>query len=413
MTVVPVALTWAVAGVLGAVLLPRPGRRRLAALVPLAAAVAVLVWPGAGPDLSAVAAPGGLLLGRPAGGVVLVSALAVTVCLLLSPPPDAGSILVIGACGALSSVALATGSPLVWGTCFVGGTALVGIRWLSAAPGRPTLAAGRVATAGASALVAASPFLPVDIDSVLPRAHLAGGLLAGGIAAGFALFPLGGWVAGGARLVRGAALAPWALLLVPALLLTVQSLPTVLPTDARTTLAAILLPAGAVGATWPALRGLMAADGDRYTRVLLADLGLVAMGLGTQQPGARVGSLLLMLTHLCCGPLLLQEPGALPARPRRLAWLALCGAPPTPAFWGRFALLTALAAAFGGATLLATVPVTAALLVIALRAAMAARRGAGPPPGRAARLAAWLPPLAALTIGLVPGPALRALLGVG
>jgi hypothetical protein len=290
----------------------------------------------------------------------------------------------------------------------------MGVRWVAAAPARATLAAGRVATLGAAALVAASVFLPVDVATVSPRAHLAGGLLAGGIGAGLALMPLGGWVTGGARLLRGVALAPWALLLLPALLLTAQPLQGILPPDARSTFGYILLPAGAISAGWAALRGLSSPGGERYPRVLLADLGLVAMGLSAPQPGARLGTLLLLLTHLCVGPLLLQDPAAALPRPRHLAWLALSGVPPSPAFWGRFALLAALTAEFGGAPLLATLPVVGAILLIALRATTAAgTAGAEAAPGRAARLAAWAPPLAAITVGLVPAQALRALFGVG
>ena len=414
MSVAPVAITWAVAGLLGAMLLPWTHRRRLAALVPLAAAVAALVSQGGGADLIAASAAGGLVLGRPAAGLVLLSALSAAVCLLLSPPPDSGDVLLTAACGALSAVALATGSPLIWGACFVAGAALFGVRLVAAAPARATLAAARVGTLGAATLVAASPFLPVDAAAVPPRAHLAAALLAGGIAAGFGLMPLGGWVTGGRRLVRGAAMAPWSLLLLPALLLSAQPLDSVLPADGRITFGAMLLPAGAVSAAWAAARGLAAADGDRYTRVLLADLGLVAMGLATPQAGARLGSLLVMLTHLCVGPLLLQEPASAGARPRRLAWAALSGIPPSPAFWGRFALLTALTTAFGGLLLVVTLPVAGAMLVIALRATVAAASAApaGVTRARAVSLAAWVPALAAVTVGLVPAAALRALLGV-
>jgi hypothetical protein len=409
-----VAITWAVAGVVAALLLPRARRRRLAALVPLAAAVAALTSLGGGADLIAASAPGGLLLGRSASGLVLLCALAATLCLLLAPPPDGGEVLVLAACGALSAVALAAGSPLVWGICFVAGTALLGVRWVAAAPARATLAAARVGTLGAAAMTAASPFLPVDVAAVPPRAHLAGALLAGGIAAGFGLVPLGGWVAGGGRLVRGAALAPWALLLLPALLLTVQPLQAVFPSAARVTFGAILLPAGAISAVWAAARGLSAPDDQRYPRVLLADLGLVAMGLATPQPAARLGSLLLMLTHLCVGPLLVQDPAGAAPRPRRLAWVALSGIPPGPAFWGRFALVTALTSGFGGTLLLAVLPVTGAMLVISVRAVVAAPRAVpAAAPGPAARLAAWVPALAALTVGLLPSASLHALLGVG
>lgn len=414
MSVAPVALTWAGGGVLAALLLPRLRRRRLAALVPLLAALAAVLSLGGGADLSAAAAPGGLELGRPGGGLVLVCALAATLCLLLSPPPDSGEVFVIGVCGALSAIALATGSPLIWGLCFVAAFALFGARWVAAEPARSTLAAARVTTLGAATLVAAAPFLPVDAASLPPRAHLAGGLLAGGIASGFALVPLGGWAIGGARVVRRAALAPWALLVLPALVLTSQPLQTVLPAEARLTFAAVLLPAGAISAVWAALRGLTAPNRERYGRVLLADVGLLAMGLATPQAGARLGSLLLMLTHLCVGPLLVQEPASAASRPRRLAWAALCGVPPSPAFWGRFAVTTALTSAFGGAVLLAMIPVAGAVMVIALRASISAdEETAVAAGGRAARLAAWVPPLAAVTVGLLPSASLHTLLGVG
>jgi hypothetical protein len=400
---------------LALLLLPRlRRRRRLAALVPLAAAVAALLSLGGGADLSALAAPGGIALGRPAGGLVLVCALAATVCLVIGPPPDAGEIVAMASAGALSAVALAAGSPLLWALCLVGAMTLLGVRWVAGAPARATLAAARVGTLGAAALVAAAPFLPVDAAAVPPRAHVVGGLLSGGAAALLGLLPLGGWITGGNRLLRGPALAPWALLVMPALVTTVQTLQQVLPSDARSTVGAILLPAGGLSAGWAALRGLSAPARDQYPRVLLADLALVAMGLATPEAGARVGTLLLVLTHLCLGPLLLQDPSRSLARPRRFAWLALSGIPPTPAFWGRFALIGALTAGFGGTPLVITLPVAGALIVVAFRAAGAASAaGDESPAGPAGRLAAWIVPLAALTVGLVPEATLRALFGVG
>ncbi len=120
-----------------------------------------------------------------------------------------------------------------------------------------------------------------------------------------------------------------------------------------------------------------------------------------------------MLTHLCVGPLLVQDPASASSRPRRVAWAALSGVPPSPAFWGRFALVTALTTAFGGAVLLAAIPVIGAIMVIAVRASAAARARPAAAPGRAARFAAWVPALAAVTVGLLPATALHALLGVG
>ena len=347
----------------------------------------------------------------------MLSALAATLCLLLAPPPDSGEVLVIAACGALSALALATGSPLTWGLCFLAAFALFGVRWVSTAPARATLAAARVATLGAAALVAAAPFLPVDPTSLPPRAHIAGGLLAGGVAAGFALVPVGGWVAGGSRLVRGASLAPWALLLVPALVLTTQPLQGMLPTEARLTFAAVLLPAGTVSAVWGALRGSRGRPTrERYPRVLLADLGLVAMGLATPTAGRPPGEpspgahpplrrpRSLSRSRHAPGPACAASPGWRSAGPSRAGLLgalrpwsrahrrrsgARCW--PSPSRW--------------------PAPSCWSRCVPRRRVGRATRRR--PPPGRAARPPPGSPPLAALIGRPAAGPALRALLGVG
>jgi hypothetical protein len=420
MTPAPLAITWAGGALLVALVLPRlrPRRRRLAAVLPLAASVVALLTLGGGGDVSALLAPGGLVLGRAAGGMALVSALATTVAMVLSPPADSGDIVVIGGCGALSVLAMATGSPVVWATCFVGAFALLGIRWLAAAPSRSTLAAARVATLGSASLVAAAPFLPVEATTLATRSHLVAALLAVGVAAGIGLLPVGGWVIGSARHLRGASLVPWLTLLVPALLLTVVPAEVELPGDAQSMFAGVILPMATVTAAWSGLNALLVADGERYIRVLVADLALVALGLATQDNGARLGALVLVLTHLFVSPLTLQEPLAAFTRQRRLAWLALSGVPPSPAFWGRFALVTGSVASYGGLPLLLTLPTMGALLAVSLRAIAAARTAgaatrATAGTSRAVRLAAWLAPLAAIALGLVPDGSVRALLGVG
>ena len=189
----------------------------------------------------------------------------------------------------------------------------------------------------------------------LPRAHLAGGLLAGGIAAGFALVPLGGWVSGGARLVRGAALAPWA----PAPASRRCCSPPNRPVWRCPNRPGVELrrpPAPSrrhqrglgrrCGGLWACGRTL-----ERYPRVLAR-----RPRAGGHEPGDafgpcfRLGSLLLMLSHLCVGPLPAPAPAGRsppPAAPNRVA-AALSGVPPSPAFWGRFAIIAALSTASVG-----------------------------------------------------------------
>lgn len=407
------ALAWALAAVLAALVLPRLQRRRLMAVAPLAPAVVVVASMPAGPDRNAVAAVGGLSLGRPALALILVCALACTVALVLARTPGTGEVLVLAACGALAAVLLATGSPELWAVAVLAAAAVIGIRVVTTAPGRPSLAAARALILGAAALLAAAPLLPIG-DTTLPiRSHLVGALLGGALVALLGLSPLSGWVRALPRTSGegGMALAPWLLLLVPAVLVTVQPLQVILPAPGRASLGAVMLPVGAATAGWSALRGLAGPAADLYRRVISADLGLCAMGLATPNPAARLGTLLLVLAHLSTAPLLLQETAVALDRQRRLCWLALSGVPPSPAFWGRFALTTALLSAFGSGTLFLALPVGAALLGVCLRA-IASPAAAEVDPGPAARSAAWLAVAAALAVGLLPDATLRALFGL-
>ena len=415
MSPAPLAAAWLVPGLVAAALATRTHRLRVAAVVPLVAAAVALLTQGGGADLAPELAPGGLALGQPAAGAALLGALVMTIAWLLAPPADAGEILAVAAAGALSAVALATGSPLVWGLALLGAATLVGMARVAAGPARATLAGLRVTALGATALVAAAPFLPVDASLPAPRVHLAGGLLATGVAALLALVPFGGWVTGAGRSVRPASLLPYVVFVLPAVVLPAQALQLALPPGSRAVLGAVMLPLGSLTAAFAAVTALLAADRDRYPRVLVADLGLVGLGLAAQQDGARLGSLLLLVTHMVVAPLLLAEPSAGAARPRRFAWLALSGVPPSPAGWGRLALVSALTGAYGGGPLVVMLPTLGALLAVSLRAIAAAHRApaADAAAGRAAWTAAWLVPAAAIAFGLAPLATLQRLMGIG
>ena len=410
-----VALAWAIPGLAAALFATRSHRRLPAALVPMAAAIAAAFSLGGGADQLPVLPSAGLSLGAPAAGMVLVGALAMSVGWLLAPPGDAGEILAGAAAGALGVVALSTGSPLVWGLCLLSASLLIAVSRVAAAPSRATLAGARITALGAGALLAAAPFLPVDETLPDPRLRLAGGLLATGIAALLALVPFGGWLTGAGRASRPASLLPYVVLVLPAVVLPAQALQLALPSGSRAILGWVMLPLGSVTVAWSAFMALTSSDRDRYPRVLVADLGLVALGLVAQEDSARLGSLILLLTHMVAAPLLLGEPAAEPARPRRFAWLAVSGIPPTPAAWGRLSLVIGLVAAYGAPPLVVALPAIGAIIAVSLRAIAAAR--AAPPStmsvGRAAPLAAWLVPLGGLGFGLAPLAIVRALLGVG
>src|SRR5207302_1120994 len=108
---------WAGCGVAAAVLLPPLRRRRLGWVAPLAAGLAGLAaasrlpWPGpaASPSYGA-----GLVLGRPALGLLLLAGPALAVGIALAPTLDGGEVLTACLVGAACAVVLSATVPVVW-----------------------------------------------------------------------------------------------------------------------------------------------------------------------------------------------------------------------------------------------------------------------------------------------------------
>ena len=89
---------------------------------------------------------------------------------------DGRELLGIGTVGGAVVLLLSTGSPLLFGVAALLAVAALTLRWVTAAPSRATLAAGRIAGTGAAALVAASLLLPAPS----PRIPAGGGRRAPG-----------------------------------------------------------------------------------------------------------------------------------------------------------------------------------------------------------------------------------------
>jgi hypothetical protein len=408
---------WGGCGILAALVLPAIRRRRLAWLTPLVAGLLVLVvsaadrWPG---PLATAGYGASMVLGHPGAGLLAGAGVSLAATLLLAPRLDGGEGPTAALVGAAAVVMLSATVPVVWGVAVVVAVAALSARWIAATPGHAALAAGRVAGLGAAALLAASAFIPGAGPAVDTRTALAGGLLAGGMCAELALLPLGGWAAAAASAVRGADLAPWLALLAPAVLFSAGVMLPVLPLGARTPLANTLLGLGLVTALFSGVQALRERPAA-YGRLVIADLALAAAALGTGHSPARLGGYLIVLTHLCAAPLLLQPPRPGLERQRRLAWLALTSLPPLPGFWGRFLVLQAFFAAGNRVS-------TPAYIAVALLTAVAVRNlaGRGQPPlpdtpeaGATGEAVAWLVVAALIGLGLAPEPIARAVFGVG
>ena len=416
MTPVVYAAVWAATGILAAALLPLVRRRRLVWVAPAVAGLLGLLvtvadrWPGP----TATAGYGAsLTLGHPAVGLLIGAGVALAATFALAPRLEGGEVPAAATVGAAVVVLLSATVPIIWSLAAAVAVAAFSARWIAAAPGRASLAAGRVAGVGAAALLAAAAFIPRAGPAIDTRTALAGGLLAGGICALLAIVPLGGWAQGAIATVRGADLAPWALLLAPAMLFTTGLLLPVQPLGTRTPLANSLLGLGLVTAIYNAIQALRE-RGSAYGRVLIADIALAAAALGTLHSPATLGGYLIVLSHLCAAPLLLNPARAGLERQRRMAWLTLVTVPPLPGFWGRFLCLQAFAAA-------GTWVSTPAYVAVAILTAVAVRGLAGrglapapdtPPAGMAGRLLGWVVVAALLGLGLAPAPIMRQVFGV-
>ena len=408
---------WAGAGLLGAVVLPMVHTRRLGLIAPRAGGVAVVfATRGATPAVPGSAPAAALELDRVSQGLIAVAAASLAATLLLAPTVEGAQMRAAGLAGAGTVIVLAEGSAIVWAVALTGSFCVVALRWIATAPGRSTFAAGRIAIPGAAALLAAAPFLPVTTVLAGPRPVLVSALLGCGLAALAGLLPLGGWTMGALATLPAADSAVWAALLAPAVLLSAARLPTVLPPLALVYFDGILTVLGLATGLWQALQALRLAGRVRYGRVLLADLSLAAVAIGTGHPAQSLPALLLIvLSHLVAAPILLQDPEARP-RVYRAAWLLLCGVPPAPSFWGRLLGVEAITqASFAG--VVACLAVMAMMFLAAILAAVRPTRE-GPPTGEtrlragAAEISGWSLVAAGFAIGLAPAAAITAVFGV-
>jgi len=411
----------ACAGILGKAIADATRRGSAAWLVPavvvLIALLTVTTSPGS-PTNPAAATSGGvnLVLGRSGLGLLAAAAMAIAFTLVLAPIRDGGELLVACVVGAASTAVLSATVPLIWGLAAAVAAGALAVRWIAVAPGPATLAAGRIGGVGAGCLLGAAAFIPPAGGVYEPRAVLSGAVLAVGMCCLLGLVPFGGWAAGTAGHVRGADFAPWGLLFAPAMLVSAMDLAPQLVPGGEIPFNNTLLVFGLVTMIVSGVAAARARDDARYARLLIADLAFAAAGVGTTHPQGRTGAFIIVLTHLCIGPLLLNSSRAGLHAQRSLAWLSVSGVPPTPAFWGRYLVLigctatapAAMAAGLTGGTV---------LFLVALEGTVRAHRHADaragePTPTRLQRGAAWAVAGVAIVIGLAPAVAAHGVFGI-
>lgn len=408
-----VAGAWLVLGLVASTTLRRR-TARLAAVVPLV---------GAGLTLLTARSPtaavplGGLNwitgLDRAGQGVLVATGLSMALVMLLQPSVDVSVGRTVGVVGAAATIAMASSDPLLTALALTTAIATLVLRWIGQSPGRATLAAGRVAGTGTMALVAASPLLPLSGFTTGDRPIVVAALLATGVAALLAVYPLGGWAAGIIGSLKPLDVAPWIVLLVPVVLIIAERIPGGVLGDGSPVFEHVLLVVGLGSAVWG---GIWAARGPaamRYGRLFMADIALcVAAVEGASASPAMTGALIILVTHLTIAPILLRSEGAGLLWPRRVAWALLSGVPPSPAFWGRLLLLEALAAGNVGSTIAAVIAMVSIFIATVMACSSRALvLPAGGWRGRLPELAAWLLLAVGIAIGLAPQSLTRFVFG--
>jgi hypothetical protein len=408
-----IAATWLGLGLVASALLRRR-TARLVAVVPLVGAGLTLLAARSSTVALPLGGLGGISgLDRAGQGVLVSAGISMALVMLFQPSVDVSVGRTIGVVGAAATIAMASSDPLVTALALTVAVATLVLRWIGQSPGKATLAAGRVAGTGTAALVAASPFLPLTGFTTGARPIVVATLLATGVAALLAVYPLGGWAAGIIGSLKPIDVAPWQVLLVPVVLIIAERIPGGVLGDGSPIFEHLLLVVGLGSAVWGGFWAARGSPAMRYGRVFMADIALcVAAVEGAAASPALTGALIILVTHLCLAPILLRPERAGLLWPRRVAWALLSGVPPSPTFWGRLLLLEALAAGNVGSTIAAVIAMAsifiATVMACSSRAVVTPARGWR---GRVPELAAWLLLAVGIAIGLAPQSLMRFVFG--
>ncbi len=331
---------WLIVGMLDGVLYAVLGRRKWSWSMGLVLHLAwvILLWWGM---LLMGTTPGPMV--RAGAGTLLAASFAAGILMPLTGESDLREYAVLAWSTGAFLYALDVTDPLAVAIMIGAGTALIAGWWFYRTPGWETLRAARLLGIAAGMLLAVAVFLPVQVTAVSTKFAFVAWLYIAVIAILAGCIPVQGWAVSILHRLQGRQLLLWMCVMVPGMLIVLERAIRIEPAPVENIILGSTIGIGCISAVWEGLLSLrMTSPRERHARLLLMDVALMVVGVGSGSPYGWTGALLLVLVHIGTLPFVGDREGSGSGRvSRAAAWVLLGGVPFTGVFWGRWMILLA------------------------------------------------------------------------
>ncbi len=285
--------------------------------------------------------PGAMV--RAGAGTLLVAAAGAGFLMPLSSETELRDYAVLAWSTGAFLYALYVTDPLAVAIMTGAGIALIAGWWFYRTPGSETLHAARSLGIAAGLLLAAAIFLPVQATAVPTKFAFVAWLYIAVIAILSGCVPVQGWAVSSLHRLEGKQLLLWVGVILPGAIVALERAIRMQPLSVQNIVLGTALGLGCISAVWEGLLALrMSSPRERHARLMLMDVSLMVVGVGSGSPYGWTGALLLVLVHVGTLPFVGDREGSSTDRVVRTgAWTFLGGIPFTAVFWGRWMVLLA------------------------------------------------------------------------